>query len=142
LYQAHRFDETTPLEETIRAMDDLVHQGKILYWGFSEWPVDQVERALQICGDRLYKPKSSQPCYNMLTRKPEQGLFQLCSHAGIGQVCYSPLAQGVLTGKYKPNQPPPQGTRATNPKMNKFITRVLDDASALPKVQRLTTIAN
>ncbi len=137
LYQAHRFDENTPLEETIRAMDDLIHQGKVLYWGFSEWPVDQVEKCLQICGDRLYKPKSSQPCYNMLARKPEQGLFQLCHSAGIGQVCYSPLAQGVLSGKYKPGQAPPAGSRATDTKQNQFINRVLGDETVLPKVQRL-----
>jgi aryl-alcohol dehydrogenase-like predicted oxidoreductase len=125
LYQCHRFDENTPMEETVRAMDDLVHQGKVIYWGFSAWPVEQVEKCLQICGDRLYRPKSSQPRYNMLAREPEQGLFQLCSHAGIGQVCYSPLAQGVLSGKYKPGQPAPAGSRATDDRQNQFIKRIL-----------------
>ncbi len=141
LYQCHRFDEATPLEETIRAMDDLVHQGKIIYWGFSEWPVEQVEKCLQICGDRLYRPKSSQPCYNMLARKPEAGLFSLCHRAGIGQVCFSPLAQGVLSGKYKPGQPLPAGSRATDPRQNRFIQRTLDDRATLDKVQRLAPIA-
>src|SRR3989442_8266593 len=112
LYQCHRFDETTPLEETIRAMDDLIHQGKAIYWGFSEWPVEQVEKCLQICGDRYYRPKSSQPLYNAIHRGPEQKLFPLCSRAGIGQVVFSPLAQGVLTGKYKPGQPLPGDSRA------------------------------
>ena len=142
IYQCHRFDENTPLEETIRAMDDLIHQGKILYWGFSEWPVEQVEKCLQICGDRYYKPKSSQPCYNALARKWEQALFPLCHHAGIGQVCFSPLAQGVLTGKYKPGSPPPADSRAADDRQNQFIKRLVDDASVLEKVQRLVPIAN
>src|SRR3954467_14588247 len=107
LYQCHRHDEETPLEETIRAMDDLVKQGKILYWGFSEWPVEQIEKAMQICGDRYYKPKGSQPQYNATYRGAEERLFPLCSRAGIGQVVFSPLAQGVLSGKYKPGQPFP-----------------------------------
>src|SRR5438874_11955877 len=88
LYQCHRFDENTTIEETIRAMDDLIHQGKVLYWGFSQWPVDQIQKCLQICGDRLYRPKSSQPCYTAIARGPEQELFPLCHKAGIGQLAY------------------------------------------------------
>ena len=103
LYQCHRFDEETPLEETVRAMDDLLRAGKVLYWGFSEWPVEGIEKCLQVCGDRYYKPKGSQPQYSLLARGIEQKVLPLCSRAGIGQVVWSPLAQGVLTGKYKPS---------------------------------------
>ena len=141
LYQCHRFDEHTPLEETIRAMDDLIHQGKILYWGFSEWPVEQVEKCLQICGDRYYRPKSSQPRYNLIARDVERTLFPFCKQAGIGQVCYSPLAQGILSGKYKPDAPPPSGSRLTDDRMNQFIKRLLEDPKLLPKVQQLAPIA-
>src|SRR4051812_40490545 len=90
LYQCHRFDEETPLEETVRAMDDLIKQGKVIYWGFSEWPVEQIENSLQICGDRYYKPKGSQPAYSLLARKIEEQVMPLCKHAGIGQVVWSP----------------------------------------------------
>jgi aryl-alcohol dehydrogenase-like predicted oxidoreductase len=141
LYQCHRHDEQTPLEETIRAMDDLVRQGRIVYWGFSEWPVEIVEKCLRICGDRFYRPQSSQPRYNMLSRQVEHGLFPLCSHAGIGQVCYSPLQQGVLTGKYKPNAPPPPGSRAADERQNQFIKKTLDDPAITERVQRLLPIA-
>jgi aryl-alcohol dehydrogenase-like predicted oxidoreductase len=141
LYQCHRFDEATPLEETIRAMDDLIHQGKVLYWGFSEWPVEQVEKCLQICGDRYYRPRSSQPCYNAINRAPEKELFPVCAKAGIGQVVYSPLAQGVLTGKYKPNQPPPTDARASDERQNRFILKMVHNAELLQKVQRFSAIA-
>jgi aryl-alcohol dehydrogenase-like predicted oxidoreductase len=141
LYQCHRYDEETPLEETIRAMDDLVHQGKILYWGFSEWPVEAIEKCLQICGDRYYKPKSSQPCYNALNRKIESKILPLCSHAGIGQVVFSPLAQGLLSGKYKPGQKFPKGSRATDDRQNQFIRRLVEDNALLEKIQRLESVA-
>ncbi|MGB7159906.1 MAG: aldo/keto reductase family protein [Tepidisphaeraceae bacterium] len=141
LYQCHRHDEQTPLEETIRAMDDLIHQGKVLYWGFSEWPVEQVEQCLQICGDRYYKPKSSQPRYSAIERDWERTLFPLCHRAGIGQVVFSPLAQGVLTGKYKPGQPLPAGSRASDDRQNQFIKRFTNDANLLEKVQRLHAVA-
>jgi aryl-alcohol dehydrogenase-like predicted oxidoreductase len=141
LYQCHRFDENTPLEETVRAMDDLIHQGKIHYWGFSEWPVEAVEKCLQICGDRYYKPRSSQPRYNALNRGSEAALFPLCEKAGIGQVAYSPLAQGVLSGKYKPSQPPPAGSRATDDRQNQFIKNILATPELLSKVQKLAPLA-
>jgi aryl-alcohol dehydrogenase-like predicted oxidoreductase len=141
LYQCHRFDETTPLEETIRVMDDLIHEGKVLYWGFSEWPVEQVEKCLQICGDRYYRPKSSQPCYNAITRGPEQALFPLCAKTGIGQVVYSPLAQGVLTGKYKPNGAAPPDSRARDDRQNHFIKKLVENEELLKKVQKLNVIA-
>jgi voltage-dependent potassium channel beta subunit len=141
LYQCHRHDENTPLEETIRAMDDLVRQGKVLYWGFSEWPVEQIEKALQICGDRHYRPKSSQPQYSLIHRDIEAKIIPLCSRAGIGQVIWSPLAQGVLTGKYKPNAAPPANSRAVDKRQNQFITRLTDDRALLERVQRLVPIA-
>ena len=142
LYQCHRHDDNTPLEETVRAMDDLIHQGKVLYWGFSEWPVEQVERCLKICGDRYYKPRSSQPRYNLLARDWERELFPLCAKAGIGQVTFSPLAQGVLSGKYKPGQTPPPESRARDERQNQFIKRTLEMPDVLSKVQRLSAIAH
>lgn len=141
LYQCHRFDEQTPLEETIRAMDDLIRQGKVLYWGFSEWPVEGIEKCLQICGDRFYRPRGSQPCYNLLTRGIEKQVMPLCSKAGIGQVVFSPLAQGVLTGKYRPGEPFPADSRARDDRQNQFIKRMTDDKDLLAKVQRLATLA-
>jgi voltage-dependent potassium channel beta subunit len=141
LYQCHRHDEETPLEETVRAMDDLIHQGKVVYWGFSEWPVEQVEACLRLCGDSYYKPKSSQPRYSAIERDWERTLFPLCHRAGIGQVVFSPLAQGVLTGKYKPGQPVPANSRAADDRQNQFIKRFTNDPTLLEKVQRLQSIA-
>jgi aryl-alcohol dehydrogenase-like predicted oxidoreductase len=141
LYQCHRFDEETPIEETVRAMDDLIKQGKIVYWGFSEWSAEQIERCLRACSDKYYKPKSSQPRYHLLSRGVEEKVLPLCAHAGIGQVTFSPLAQGVLTGKYKPGQPIPADSRASDPKQNQFITPMVQDQQILEKVQRLVPIA-
>lgn len=142
LYQCHRFDPETPLEETIRTMDDLIRQGKVLYWGFSEWPVEQVERALEICAKGGYDaPKGSQPCYNAITRNPEKALFPLCAKAGIGNVVFSPLAQGVLTGKYKPGQRLPGDSRAADDRQNQFIKGLVSNNDLLAKVQRLEGIA-
>src|SRR5579875_2370352 len=93
LYQCHRWDEKTPVEETVRAMDDLIHQGKVLYWGFSEWSAAHIEACLQTCGDAYYRPKGSQPQYNLVHRKIEKEVLPLCEKAGIGQVVFSPLAQ-------------------------------------------------
>ncbi|MDQ3040430.1 MAG: aldo/keto reductase family protein [Pseudomonadota bacterium] len=142
LYQCHRHDEQTPLEETIRAMDDLIRQGKVLYWGFSEWPIEQIEKCLQICGDRYDKPKGSQPQYSAVARGAEHLVFPLCHHAGIGQVVFSPLAQGVLTGKYKPGAALPAGSRASDDRQNQFIKRFTEDADLLEKVQRLHVVAD
>ena len=141
LYQCHRQDEDTPLEETIRAFDDLIHQGKIVYWGFSNWTVEQIEKCLKICGDRYFKPKSSQPRYNLLNRDIEEKILPLCAKAGIGQVVYSPLQQGILSGKYKPGQPIPKDSRAADEKQNQFIKKTLEDDELLKKVQRLAPIA-
>ena len=141
LYQCHRHDENTPLEETVGVMDDLIRQGKILYWGFSEWPVAQVEQCLRICGDRFDKPKSSQPRYSLVQRDWEAPLFPLCHKSGIGQVVFSPLAQGILTGKYKPGQPFPVDSRAVDDRQNQFMKRWMADNALLQKVQRLAAIA-
>ena len=141
LYQCHRFDENTPLEETVRAMDDLVRWGKVLYWGFSEWTAGQIEQCLRVCGDRLEKPKSSQPRYSAIQREAEKEVFPLCHKAGIGQVVFSPLAQGVLSGKYKPGAPFPTDSRANDQRQNQFIKRFVSDDELLKKVQKLIPLS-
>ena len=141
LYQCHRFDPETPLAETVRAMDDLIRQGKVLYWGFSEWSAEHIEQCLAVCGDRLERPRSSQPRYSAVQRDVEHEEFPTCAAAGIGQVVFSPLAQGVLSGKYQPGQPPPAGSRASDDRQNTFIRRFTDDADLLAKVQNLRPIA-
>lgn len=141
LYQCHRYDEETPLEETIRAMDDLVHQGKILYWGFSCWPADKIRETLEICGERLYTPVSSQPHYNLLKRDIEPDVLPLCREHGIGQVVFSPLEQGILTGKYRPGQALPAGSRATDNRQNQWIKRLAEDQRLLEHVVRLEAVA-
>src|SRR5919205_2629261 len=116
LYQCHRYDPETPLEETLRALDDLVTQGKVLYVGVSEWSATQLADAVYLARAlNLDGIVSNQPIYNMLQRYIEREIIPLCEREGIGQVVFSPLAQGVLTGKYRPGQPPEQGTRAANP---------------------------
>jgi aryl-alcohol dehydrogenase-like predicted oxidoreductase len=141
LYQCHRFDENTPLEETIRAIDDLIRAGKVLYWGFSEWSAPQIEQCLRLCGDRFDKPRSSQPRYSAIERYAEAEVFPLCHKAGIGQVVFSPLAQGVLTGKYKPGAEFPADSRAADDRQNQFIKRFTSNDELLKKVQRLIPIA-
>lgn len=141
IYQCHRYDDTVGMEEIVRAMDDLIHQGKVLYWGFSEWPVERIEECLRICGDRYYRPASSQPGYSLLRRGPEEKVFPLCAKAGIGQITFSPLAQGTLSGKYKPGQPFPSDSRAADARSNMFIKRYVEDAAILEKVQKLAPIA-
>lgn len=141
LYQCHRWDETVQMEEVVRAMDDLIKQGKVLYWGFSEWPVEQIEQALKVCGDSYYKPKSSQPRYNLLEREWEKQAFPLCAKSGIGQVVFSPMAQGVLSGKYKPREPLPATSRAVDDRANMFIKRYLSQPDLLEKIQKLAPIA-
>ncbi|WP_440065285.1 aldo/keto reductase family protein [Streptosporangium sp. OZ121] len=142
LYQAHRFDNETPLEETLKTFDDLVRQGKVLYIGVSEWTADQIGRALKIADemgfDRLV---SNQPQYSMLWRVIEAEVVPLSEKEGVGQVVFSPIAQGVLTGKYRPGQPPPAGSRATDDSGGKnFIARMLND-DVLTRVQQLEPVA-
>lgn len=112
LYQAHRFDTETPLRETLRAFDDLVRRGKVLYVGISEWNASQIGEALKIADEMGFdRIVSSQPQYSMLWRVPEAEVIPLCKKEGIGQICWSPLAMGALTGKYKPGAPPPEDSR-------------------------------
>jgi aryl-alcohol dehydrogenase-like predicted oxidoreductase len=139
LYQCHRYDWETPLEETMGALTEVVRQGKARYLGFSEWPVDKVREALALPG--VEKFVSSQPQYSMLWRGPEDDLIPFCAENGISQIVWSPLAQGVLTGKYKPGQPPPAESRKTNDAMNHFMDSV-DDDTLLERVQKLQSIAD
>jgi len=143
LYQAHRFDYETPLEETLRAFDDIVRQGKALYIGVSEWKADEIARALAIAEEMGFdRIVSSQPQYSMLWRVIEEEVVPLCEAEGIGQIVWSPIAQGVLTGKYKPGQPPPAGSRATDERSGaNFIRELLDD-DLLARVQNLQPIAD
>jgi aryl-alcohol dehydrogenase-like predicted oxidoreductase len=141
LYQAHRYDYETPLEETLRAFEDLVRQGKVLYVGVSEWRAEQISDALRIADqmgfDRIV---SNQPQYNMLWRVIEAEVVPLCEKEGIGQIVWSPIAQGVLTGKYEPGSPPPAGSRATDPSGSGFISHLLSD-DVLTRVQQLVPVA-
>ncbi len=142
LYQCHRYDTTTPLEETLVALDDLARQGKILYAGVSEWSAGQIAHAVDyIRGRGLHPLVSNQPYYNMIGRGIEKEVIPLCEREGIGQVVFSPLAQGVLTGKYKPGQPPPEGSRAADPGQNMFMNGGKLDDDVLVKVQKLGEIA-
>jgi aryl-alcohol dehydrogenase-like predicted oxidoreductase len=129
LYQAHRYDYETPLEETLRAFDDLVRAGKALYIGVSEWRAEQIAAALRLAGEMgLDRIVSNQPQYNMLWRVIEPEVLPLCEREGIGQVVFSPIAQGVLTGKYQPGAEPPAGSRATDEKSGAaFISRWMND---------------
>jgi 1-deoxyxylulose-5-phosphate synthase len=139
LYQCHRYDDGTPLEETMQALTEVVEAGKARYIGFSEWPPDRIREALAMPG--VAKFVSSQPQYSALWREPEAEVIPLSAENGISQIVWSPLAQGVLTGKYRPGEPPPAGSRATSRQMNRFIGRWLDD-SMLEAVQRLVPVAD
>ncbi|MBE3598210.1 MAG: aldo/keto reductase family protein [Limnochordaceae bacterium] len=141
LYQCHRYDPETPLDETLRALDDLITQGKVLYVGVSQWSAVQIADALRLAERLNLDPiVSNQPLYNILHRDIERDVLPLCAREGIGQVVYSPLAQGVLTGKYRPGQPLPPGSRATDPSSNMFMGRLLTD-EVLSKVERLAQLA-
>ncbi|HEX6390608.1 MAG TPA: aldo/keto reductase family protein, partial [Solirubrobacteraceae bacterium] len=139
LYQCHRYDRHTPLEETMQALTEVVQAGKARYIGFSEWSAEQIGAALALPGVERFV--SSQPQYSMLWRGPEEEVFPLCAQEGIGNIVWSPLAQGVLTGKYKPGEAPPEGSRATSEEMGGFIGAFLEDAT-LERVQRLRPIAD
>jgi aryl-alcohol dehydrogenase-like predicted oxidoreductase len=139
LYQAHRFDPDVPIEETIEALQQVVASGKARYLGFSEWTTEQIQAAIDLAGPDLFV--SSQPQYSMLWRAPEAELFGLSAANGISQIVWSPLAQGVLTGKYRPGQAPPPDSRAANSDMNVAMDRLLDDA-VLEAVDRLRPIAD
>lgn len=141
LYQCHRYDVDTPLDETLRALDDLVSQGKILYAGVSEWTAVQIGDAVSFAREHnMDQIVSNQPQYSILHRVIERDVVPLSLREGIGQVVFSPLAQGVLSGKYKPGQAPPAGTRATEDKANMFMGELLRD-QVLEAVQQLQPIA-
>jgi aryl-alcohol dehydrogenase-like predicted oxidoreductase len=139
LYQCHRYDWDTPLEETMDALTEVVRQGKVRYLGFSEWPPDRIQAALDLAD--VEKFVSSQPQYSLLWREPEREVFPLCAANGISQIVWSPLAQGALTGKYKPGEAPPAGTRAASQDMGWSMDRFRDD-DVLEAVQRLRPIAD
>jgi aryl-alcohol dehydrogenase-like predicted oxidoreductase len=139
LYQCHRYDDETPLEETMQALTEVVAAGKARWIGFSEWPPDKIQAALDLPGVARFV--SSQPQYSALWRAPEAEVIPICERNGISQIVWSPLAQGVLTGKYRPGAPPPAGSRASSSKMNRFIKQWLTD-DRLEAVQRLHPIAD
>jgi 1-deoxyxylulose-5-phosphate synthase len=138
LYQCHRYDYDTPLEETMEALTEVVRQGKVRYLGFSEWAPDRIQAALDL--PNVEKFVSSQPQYSILWREPEAEVFPLCAANGISQIVWSPLGQGALTGKYKPGEAPPAGTRAASQEMGWAMDRFRDD-DVLEAVQQLRPIA-
>ncbi|HMA47059.1 MAG TPA: aldo/keto reductase family protein [Frankiaceae bacterium] len=142
LYQAHRYDPTVPLEETLRAFEDLVRAGKVLYVGVSEWAAAQISAAVHIAGERGFdRIVSNQPQYSMLWRVIEAELVPTCRREGIGQIVWSPIAQGVLSGKYAPGAAPPAGSRATDPTGSAFVRRWLR-RDVLERVARLRPLAD
>jgi aryl-alcohol dehydrogenase-like predicted oxidoreductase len=141
LYQCHRYDRSTPLEETMEALTEVVRQGKVRSLGFSEWTTDQIGASLDLSKSRgLEKFVSSQPQYSILYRVPEPDVIPLSRENGVSQIAWSPLAQGALTGKYKPGEDPPRGTRAASSQMGWSMDRFRDD-DVLEAVQRLVPIA-
>ncbi|HEY2686143.1 MAG TPA: aldo/keto reductase family protein [Steroidobacteraceae bacterium] len=139
LYQCHRYDAETPLEETMRALSEVVQAGKARYVGFSEWPVDRIEAAVNMGG--VEKFVSSQPQYSLLHRSPEAALLPLCAANGISQIVWSPLAQGILTGKYLPAGKIPSSSRAANDSINGFLNSAWLQPPLLSAVQALKPLA-
>ena len=141
LYQCHRYDRDTPLEETMEALTRAVEAGKTRYIGFSEWPAEQIQAALDLAGTgHVAKFVSSQPQYSLLWREPEEKVIPLCAANGISQIVWSPLGQGVLSGKYDPDSPPPRDSRAASEEMGGFMDRMMKP-EVLRAVQRLRPIA-
>lgn len=141
LYQAHRYDVETPLEETMQAFADIVRQGKALYIGVSEWNAEQIRAGHKLATQMGFQLISSQPQYSMLWRVIEEEVIPTCEELGVSQIVWSPMAQGVLTGKYLPGQPVPAGSRASNEKVNSFIQKLLTD-DVLTRVQQLKPLAD
>lgn len=146
LYQCHRYDAEIPLDETMAALTRVVEAGKVKAIGFSEWKADQIDAAAALSAASNYTPfTSSQPQYSILWRKPEAAIFPASVRHGIGNIVYSPLAQGALTGKYKPGEPPPTDSRAANDAMNIFMEtsgRRFRGAEVLTAVQQLLPVAS
>ena len=140
LYQCHRHDPDTPLEETMQALTELVRSGKARAIGFSEWPVEQIQRSFDMPG--MQKFVSSQPQYSLLHRDPEHAVIPLCAEHGISQIVWSPLGQGVLTGKYKPGAPLPDDSRAASDAMNTAFRRHWLNSPTLEAVQALKPLAD
>ncbi|HTA97562.1 MAG TPA: aldo/keto reductase family protein [Solirubrobacteraceae bacterium] len=138
LYQCHRYDEDTPLQETMQALTEVVEAGKARHIGFSEWPVEKIEESLALPG--VARWVSSQPQYSMLWRAPEAQVIPLCEREDISQIVWSPLGQGVLTGKYRPGEQPPADSRAASDSMSDFIGQLMQDP-VLEAVQRLRPVA-
>jgi aryl-alcohol dehydrogenase-like predicted oxidoreductase len=141
LYQCHRYDSGTPLEETMEALTRAVESGKTRYIGFSEWPADKIREAIDLSASRGFaKFVSSQPQYSLLWREPEDEVIPLCAANGISQIVWSPLGQGVLSGKYDPDRPPPSDSRAASQEMGGFIGRLMQPP-VLRAVQQLKPVA-
>ena len=141
LYQAHRYDETVPLEETMTAFADLVRAGKVLYVGVSEWRAEEIAAGAALARDLGIQLISSQPQYSMLWRVIEDEVVPTSQREGVSQIVWSPIAQGVLTGKYRPGEQPPAGSRATDPEAGRFIRRFMTD-DVLARVQDLRPVAD
>jgi aryl-alcohol dehydrogenase-like predicted oxidoreductase len=142
LYQCHRYDSGTPLEETMEALTRAMEGGKTRYIGFSEWPVDRIQAAIDLCRERGFtKFVSSQPQYSLLWREPDDEVIPLCAANGISQIVWSPLGQGVLSGKYDPDRPPPSDSRAASQEMGGFIGSKMQP-QVLRAVQQLKPIAD
>lgn len=139
LYQCHRYDDETPLDETMEALTAAVGQGKVRYIGFSEWPLDKIAAAAKMPGVARFV--SSQPQYSMLWPFPQDEIFPRCAELGIGQIVWSPLAQGVLTGKYRPDAPPPAGSRAGHASMGAMLPKEWLRAPVLTAVQQVKLMA-
>jgi len=139
LYQCHRYDFDTPLEETMDGLTQEVNSGRVRYIGFSEWPLERIEAALQL--KDVARLVSSQPQYSLLHREPENGLLSLSAKAGISQVVWSPLAQGILSGKYLPNSPVPAHSRAADPSMGGFLDPEWLTPATLEAVQEVGRLA-
>lgn len=141
LYQCHRFDPDVPIEETARAMDDLIRRGMILHWGVSQWHGKDIAAVVELCRrEGFAAPVSNQPLYNLFDREIEFDVLSTSDRYGVGQLVYSPLAQGVLTGKYAPGKQPASGTRATDSAGSQFISRYMTE-ERLATAAKLTELA-
>jgi aryl-alcohol dehydrogenase-like predicted oxidoreductase len=138
LYQCHRYDPNTPIEETMEALSEVVRAGKARYIGFSEWSPEQIQAAFAIADEERFV--SSQPQYSLLHRQPKKAVFPLCARSGVSQIVWSPLAQGVLTGKYQPGAEPPSGSRKASDRMGGNMDRLMRP-EILEAVQRLKPLA-